>query len=66
MITVVTGLPRAGTSLMMQMLRAGGMEVLSDNSRLPDTSNPKGYFEYAKTKLLLEDNSWLAEAEKRP
>jgi len=41
MITIVSGLPRSGTSLMMQMLDAGGLPVLSDGERKPDTDNPK-------------------------
>ncbi len=45
MITIVSGLPRSGTSLMMQMLAAGGMTALSDGERLPDADNPKGYLE---------------------
>src|SRR5262249_11479517 len=39
-ITIVSGLPRSGTSLMMQMLDFGGMEVLTDNIRTADTDNP--------------------------
>ena len=31
MITVVAGQPRCGTSLMMQMLHVGGMEVYADD-----------------------------------
>lgn len=65
MITVVTGLPRSGTSLMMQVLKAGGMEILTDNVRPPDVSNPKGYFEYEKVKSLAKDNSWLSEADNK-
>ncbi len=61
-ITIVSGLPRSGTSLMMQMLHAGGMPVLIDDKRQPDTHNPRGYMEYEKTKRLLTDGSWLGEA----
>jgi hypothetical protein len=61
-IIVVSGLPRSGTSLMMQILRAGGVPVLTDNQRPPDISNPRGYFEYEKVKWLAADNSWLGEA----
>ena len=43
MITIVSGLPRSGTSLMMQMLVAGGMTALSDGERRADIDNPKGY-----------------------
>ena len=32
-LIVVTGLPRSGTSMLMQMLAAGGMSVLSDGLR---------------------------------
>ena len=63
MITVVSGLPRSGTSLMMQILEAGGMEILTDDIRKADQSNPRGYYEYEKVKGLLKDNSWFAEAE---
>jgi hypothetical protein len=61
-ITVVSGLPRSGTSLMMQMLAAGGLDVLSDGEREPDEDNPRGYFELEKVKALRTDASWLGEA----
>ncbi len=61
-ITVVTGLPRSGTSMMMQMLKAGGISLLADENRPADNDNPLGYFEYQKTKSLKRDNSWLADA----
>ena len=61
-IIVVSGLPRSGTSLMMQILRAGGISLLTDARRPADASNPRGYFEYEKVKWLAADNSWLAEA----
>ncbi len=62
-ITIVSGLPRSGTSLMMSMLQAGGMELLVDQKRKADEDNPRGYFEYEKVKRLQKDNSWLHEAE---
>lgn len=62
-ITIVSGLPRSGTSMMMQMLHAGGVSMLTDGIREQDENNPKGYFEYEKTKGLMKDNSWLHEAE---
>lgn len=40
-ITIVSGLPRSGTSMMMQMLAAGGIPVLSDNMRQADEDNPQ-------------------------
>lgn len=58
-IVVVSGLPRSGTSLMMQMLHNGGMDVLTDEHRKPDLSNPKGYFEYDPVMTLHKDNTWL-------
>jgi len=63
MITVVSGLPRSGTSLMMQILKAGGIEILTDDIRKPDENNPKGYYEFEKVKSLKSDNSWLPLAE---
>jgi hypothetical protein len=45
-ITVVSGYPRSGTSLMMQMLEAGGLPVLRDDTYRPaDERNPRGYYE---------------------
>ena len=58
-IVVVSGLPRSGTSMMMQMLEAGGMDVLTDGRRTADEDNLKGYYEYEKVKALKTDNSWL-------
>ena len=62
---VVSGLPRSGTSMMMQMLGAGGMPLLIDAYRPPDESNPEGYFEYAPVKSILRETSWLDGAEGR-
>src|SRR5215831_9568270 len=58
-ITVVSGLPRSGTSMMMRMLEAGGMPVLTDNLRQADADNPRGYYEYERIKQLKTDSSWL-------
>ena len=63
MIAIVSGLPRSGTSLMMQMLHAGGAPVLSDNLRGADANNPKGYLEFEKVKQLKTDKAWVPEAE---
>jgi len=63
LITVVSGLPRSGTSLMMQILEANGFEILTDSIRTADESNLRGYYEYEKVKSLMKDNTWLAEAE---
>src|ERR1700690_2105232 len=63
MITIVSGLPRSGTSLMMQMLAAGGMDVLADGERKADTDNPKGYLEWERIKRLPKEPGLIAEAE---
>ena len=62
-ITIVSGLPRSGTSLMMQMLTAGGIEPLTDNVRQPDEDNPRGYLEFEKVKQIKKDQSWLPDAQ---
>lgn len=61
-ITVVSGLPRSGTSMMMKMLDAGGVEILSDGFREADEDNPKGYYEFEKVKELGKDASWMGQA----
>ncbi len=58
-ITIVSGLPRSGTSMMMQMLAAGGIPALTDSLRAPDEDNPKGYFELEEVKSIKSDKSWL-------
>jgi hypothetical protein len=58
-ITIVSGLPRSGTSMMMQMLEAAGLEVATDGRRIADSDNPKGYFELDAVKRLQEDSSFL-------
>lgn len=63
MITIVSGLPRSGTSLMMQMLVAGGMTALSDGERQADTDNPRGYLEWERIKTLPNDPACIAEGE---
>src|SRR5271166_1560743 len=63
MITIVSGLPRSGTSLMMQMLAAGGLSILSDGERKADTDNPRGYLEWERIKQLPKDPGCIAEAE---
>ncbi|NLV45664.1 MAG: sulfotransferase [Candidatus Hydrogenedentes bacterium] len=59
---IVSGLPRSGTSMMMRMLDAGGLPLLVDAERPPDTDNPLGYYEFAPVKRLREDASWMPEA----
>jgi hypothetical protein len=62
-VTIVTGLPRSGTSLMMQLLNKSSLEILSDGIREKDTSNPEGYFELEAVKGIVRDNSFLNKAQ---
>ncbi len=63
-ITIVSGLPRSGTSMMMKMLAAGGLPLLIDNLRTSDVDNPEGYYEFEPVKKLgKSDSSWLADAQ---
>ncbi|MBX3395925.1 MAG: sulfotransferase family protein [Phycisphaerae bacterium] len=61
-VTIVSGLPRSGTSMMMSMLEAGGVPVLSDGVRTADADNPKGYYEFERVKKIKDDKAWLPEA----
>lgn len=61
-LTIVSGLPRSGTSLMMRMLDVGGLPVLVDNVREADVDNPRGYYEYEPVKQTKADPSWVAPA----
>lgn len=62
-ISIVSGLPRSGTSLMMSMLAAGGLDVLTDQLRTADDDNPVGYFEFEDVKKLINgENSWLSKS----
>jgi len=66
-IVVVSGLPRSGTSMMMQMLAAGGLPLVTDGVRAADQSNPAGYFELEAVKALdtRVDRRWLSDARGR-
>ena len=61
-VTVVSGLPRSGTSMLMQMLAAADYPCLTDGVRKADADNPHGYFEYEQVKRLRRDCAWLPEA----
>ena len=54
-VTIVSGLPRSGTSMMMQMIEAGGIPVLTDHQRTRDEDNPKGYYEFEPVKKTRDD-----------
>ena len=65
-ITIVSGLPRSGTSMLMHVLEAGGMPPLTDWVRAADADNPKGYYEFERVKRLPQgDVDWLDEARGR-
>lgn len=61
-ITIVSGLPRSGTSMMMQMLEKGGIPALTDGFRKADDDNPLGYYEFEAVKRMDKDTSWLPQA----
>lgn len=62
-ITVVSGLPRSGTSMMMKMLEAGGIPPVTDELREADPDNPKGYYEFERVKQMDKgDTAWLDNA----
>jgi tetratricopeptide (TPR) repeat protein len=59
-VIVVSGLPRSGTSMLMQALAAGGVTLLTDGKRTPDDDNPRGYNEFEPATRLADDSSWIA------
>jgi thioredoxin len=61
-ITIVSGLPRSGTSLMMRMLNVGGIPALCDELRTPDTDNPNGYYEFEDVKSIENYDRWIDRA----
>ncbi len=62
-VTVVSGLPRSGTSMMMKIVEAGGLPLMIDEIREADNDNPKGYYEFERVKKLGKgDTAWVAEA----
>ena len=64
-IIVVSGLPRSGTSMMMQMLEAGGVPIYGEARRQADADNPRGYYELARVKELVktQHHTWLGAAQ---
>ncbi|MDA0294845.1 MAG: alkaline phosphatase family protein [Planctomycetota bacterium] len=61
-VVVVSGLPRSGTSMMMQMLEKAGIPAFADQQREADEDNPRGYFEHEKSIQIARDVSWVPEA----
>ncbi len=64
-VVIVSGLPRSGTSMMMQMLVAGGLDPYTDQKREADSDNPRGYYEHENATKLASDRSWLPESRGR-
>lgn len=62
-ITIVSGLPRSGTSMMMKILSEGGLLPVTDELRTADEDNPEGYYELETVKQMAAGNvAWVAEA----
>ena len=61
-IIIVSGLPRSGTSMMMQILESGGVSILTDRVRQADEDNPKGYYEFEPVKRTKQDPFWVSSA----
>ncbi len=61
-VVIVSGLPRSGTSLVMQMLQAGGFRILADEKRQPDVNNPRGFFEFEPVKRGKGFDHWMPRA----
>jgi hypothetical protein len=58
-IIIVSGLPRSGTSLMMQLLKNIPLEIASDNVRTSDINNLDGYYELEAVKGIVRSNEFL-------
>jgi tetratricopeptide (TPR) repeat protein len=61
-VVIVSGLPRSGTSMMMQMLEKGGLPIFTDGERTADDNNPKGYYEHQIVKKITHNTEWLKSA----
>lgn len=62
-VTIVSGLPRSGTSMMMRMLMLGGVPALTDGIRARDAYNPHGYFEFEQVKDPANYPRWMNQAQ---
>jgi tetratricopeptide (TPR) repeat protein len=60
---IVSGLPRSGTSLMMQVLQAGGIPPMTDQRRKSDIDNPEGYFEWEAIKEIVRKPDLIEQAD---
>jgi hypothetical protein len=62
-VIIVTGLPRSGTSLMMQIMERTSLPIMTDGYREKDINNPEGYYELEAVKGIVKNNSFLKDAE---
>jgi len=62
---LVSGLPRSGTSLMMQILEAAGIPVMTDGKRQADEDNPVSYCEWEEIKTLPKNPRLLEKSKGR-
>lgn len=53
---IVSGCPRSGTSMLMRVLKAAGMDIAEDEKRKADKHNPHGYFEVDDIINKLKEN----------
>jgi len=58
---VVTGPPRSGTSLAMQLLQAAGIPAVTDGERRSDVHNQEGYFEHESVKNWTLSEEWISQ-----
>lgn len=56
---IVTGAPRSGTSLAMQLLQRGGIAPVSDGIREANEHNSQGFFEHEKVRQWSLSAQWL-------
>lgn len=59
---LVSGCPRSGTSLMMQMLAAGGLPSMTDGKMAANAANPGGYCEWTSVRKFRTEPSIILEA----
>ncbi len=56
---IVTGAPRSGTSLAMQLLKSVGVEPVTDGVRSADRFNSQGFYEHEQVRNWTLDAKWL-------
>jgi len=64
-VTIVSGLPRSGASMLIRLLAAGGMPVVADAARPPHEDDPYGWFEEPRGGQPPVTAAWLGQARGR-